>query len=109
MKRFALFLALAVLAIGTTSAQSETQNTAPINAEEIKEQKKVIRKVEKQEKASAKAEKAYKKAEKKQKKEAKLAKTIQTKKKSISKNQKKNHQYSGKIEEGGSQWKTLPC
>ncbi len=90
MKRFAFFLALAILAMGTTSAQSENQSTAPINAEEIKEQKKVIRKVEKQEKAAAKVEKAYKKAEKKQKKEAKLAKAIQTKKKSIFKNQKKS-------------------
>ncbi|MCK5443300.1 MAG: hypothetical protein KAJ23_15555 [Maribacter sp.] len=47
MKRFAFFLALAVLAIGTISALSETQSTAHFNVEEIKAQRKSISKNQK--------------------------------------------------------------
>jgi len=108
MKRLSLSAFLFVFAIHISFAQSEDHNTPVIGRIDAKEQRAVIKKVEKEEKKATKAEKAQKKEEKKRKQEEKLTNAIGSRRKAISKNEKKIVGIQQKLTKGTEKGKLSP-
>ena len=105
MKQSILHFAIAVISINSTQAQAEDHNTPVIDKEVLKEQKEVIKKVEKQEKKTEKEVKERKKTEKKRKQEENLHDAIKSKKRNISKNEKKVIGLQDKLKTGSEKGK----